>query len=580
MVAASCGADDPTRQETADPAPASSATSTILSSTTTTAAPTGSTSTSAPAPARDEDRRIELELFPVSLRVPGGWSHELEPGAEVLSGPDDGRVHIAAYADGDLDRVVSLLTDHHLRPFGSAPTVTEFSVQGAEGALIEGSNDAPVPAESTAAALTMPVGALVNGTVYRTLVLTGDRDAVIDVAGSIEWRPGSIRIIESIDPDGSYLYVQATEAGVELRAVPYPDEAELIPVGPTHLAFVAGGVLVHEGALGVDALDSASGELFITDAEGTRPLDIRTDPDSTHLELLDAVVIDERPWALIESVRGAGPEHTEDRLLLVALDDLTVRDLGGFGGWEAGVDSARIVDGRIAVVRTAEALWWIEVIDHEGRPIWASAEWLDQRRLLSADDSIVQIHNQVWNGLTPGLDTTIYVLHTGEVVRSTTRFFAGDDATLDGACLRFDAGLCSSPWRVPVWLDHELGLFPFFDSRPIGMVTLVRDPVSSALTPMHPCGLRQPSYPHDITPTGVHDLGDGIPLGLILYIEDGSLAIQGNDGERYTNRLVLPLPATDIGNDAVVIVDGVINVVGESAIALVEFDGCELASPG
>ncbi|HEX7094672.1 MAG TPA: hypothetical protein VF183_02235 [Acidimicrobiales bacterium] len=143
-----------------------------------TTAPTSSTDSPASATRRHTD-----DTWGFIVEIPATWGRSnAHPNAYI---GDDGYLIVSAISAGqDLQALAQQEAAHALRPYGTAPTVTQTTVGGQRAAVIEPSADAPpnyghLPA---AVIVEMPEMRTVSGTVWQYLALhvdTGHLETVL-----------------------------------------------------------------------------------------------------------------------------------------------------------------------------------------------------------------------------------------------------------------------------------------------------------------------------------------------------------------------------------------------------------------
>lgn len=133
---------------------------------------------------------VAAQEFGIGFKIPLAWTGGAGgQGSRTWEG-DDGWVQVsAANAMDGLAGVVDNLVNHHLKPFGSAPTVTEIVVDGADGRLIVPSGDAPAPRgfPEAAIAIELPPDMIISAGNSGVLTVSADADHIGAIADSIRF---------------------------------------------------------------------------------------------------------------------------------------------------------------------------------------------------------------------------------------------------------------------------------------------------------------------------------------------------------------------------------------------------------
>jgi hypothetical protein len=145
------------------------------------------------------------------------------------------------------------------------------------------------------------------------------------------------------DLPGPYVRVISGPAGILVTtsedALPHPSVWHLTG-RPTLAAFGVGQgrIVAQYATTGVPS------PIVVLDGQGEHPIAPPSFVDAGGgVTLLDAGFGNGRPMALITAYGGANPAQWDVRLLVVDLETLEQTDLGSVGGWEEGVDEARLL---------------------------------------------------------------------------------------------------------------------------------------------------------------------------------------------------------------------------------------------
>jgi TolB protein len=88
-----------------------------------------------------------------------------------------------------LDGATQSWTEHKLRPYGTAPTISRINVAGQEAALVTPSSDAPLNAgkPQALAVIRFPQPITLNGTIYQFLTVTVDASYLDHLLTTLDW---------------------------------------------------------------------------------------------------------------------------------------------------------------------------------------------------------------------------------------------------------------------------------------------------------------------------------------------------------------------------------------------------------
>ncbi len=143
MALVACSGDDgedsaPTTQPSTTAGTPETTTATTVVAPPTTIAPVVSSTT---APVAPDTKPFVSTRYKVEMQIPADWpepdeSRGAQPPYFLLVGAADG-------GGQSLSDVCQTSASHHLRPYGSTPTVTDVSIGGQPGCVIEPSDDQP-----------------------------------------------------------------------------------------------------------------------------------------------------------------------------------------------------------------------------------------------------------------------------------------------------------------------------------------------------------------------------------------------------------------------------------------------------
>ena len=391
---------------------------------------TTSTTSTEPAPPTTSTpgtRAVGTAVFGVELDIPPEWTYDTNDtdGSERWSG-DSGFVALFARADeSGLDALAEQVANHRLRPFGTEPTIEEISVAGTSARLIMPAADA-TPLDGFAfgeVLVRAPEPIELGGDTYNVVSLRADVDHIRAVAASVTWiEPSGPPPTGDLSPDDRYDAVAATPTGVTLRHADDPMELDHIVFEPVALAFLinqeSGPTLVYQLAEQGDVYPPwPAGPINVMTPAGITTID--TEEAFTQLQLHDAAILDGRPTVLAtRRTSGATPETTEERLLLIDIESGERTDLGTVGGWESGVSDARLTDGSVVLLLSAEGFTWIEVLEYDGTSRWESEQTFDRSRSVAVSgESVLDLQPGFSDDLEPTLGWSSLDIRTGETAQ-------------------------------------------------------------------------------------------------------------------------------------------------------------------
>jgi hypothetical protein len=127
------------------------------------------------------------ERFGVRFRYPAGWQLDPVHGGERYAG-EDGYFILDAIGSGGaaIDEVTTNQASHHLRPFGSRPTIERLEVQGQEARLILPSADASMGDQAQLIAR-YPEPVTILGTAYDHFALYADQAHIRTIAQTLQF---------------------------------------------------------------------------------------------------------------------------------------------------------------------------------------------------------------------------------------------------------------------------------------------------------------------------------------------------------------------------------------------------------
>ncbi len=133
-------------------------------------------------------RKYTSHPFRVSLQYPAGW--QPLPGYEERYSGTEGFFALSAINGEGLtmDEICQLESEHHLRPYGTQPTIERLQVQGQKARLIWPSEDQAENMRDQAALIIQhPRPVEISGHVYRYFVLWADKDHMQQLANTLKF---------------------------------------------------------------------------------------------------------------------------------------------------------------------------------------------------------------------------------------------------------------------------------------------------------------------------------------------------------------------------------------------------------
>src|SRR5690606_24473757 len=143
---------------------------------------------------------------------------------------------------------------------------------------------------------------------------------------------------------------------------------------------VGNRTLVAQGADVVEGVGSLTpmGPILVLDGDQVREI---PPADGEQLRLLDALVFEGRPTALVAVRTGTTPEDTTEELILLDTESGERTSLSEVGGWESGVFHARVTGSHIATLLSAEASTFVVVRSLDGEVEWQLPDAYVDRRV-------------------------------------------------------------------------------------------------------------------------------------------------------------------------------------------------------
>jgi hypothetical protein len=135
-------------------------------------------------------QELRSDEYGVTFTVPDSWTPTAGYDGNAWSGPGGFVVLGAASGGQTLEESARTQADHHLRPFGTAPTIEPLTVAGRPARLVLPSADAPPLLQDRSPALvlvTYPRPVTIGSGTYAYLSLTADAEHVRAIADSIRW---------------------------------------------------------------------------------------------------------------------------------------------------------------------------------------------------------------------------------------------------------------------------------------------------------------------------------------------------------------------------------------------------------
>ncbi|MDW3219901.1 MAG: hypothetical protein R8F63_14900 [Acidimicrobiales bacterium] len=556
-------------------------------------------------PAQAETTTVDAVDFGVRIEIPAHWE-PIEDGRTW--GGDDGWVAVDVLPSTDVGPFLDSLgvTEDEVdigdtTVLGSTATLVttrdaielEFGTFAVSGAIV------PTPA---------PV--LQHDEAWDQIVIGGDADHLADILASAEWigstgptpppTDGERLDVEAPDPAATYDLVAGTSEGVEFRDL-HSNRVDRMLVGPTQLAFYVGGYVVHEA----DDESHSAPPITVWHEAGSYVIDLGDGFRQTQLR--DVALVDGVAKALVTKQTGATIEDWVDDLLIVDLATGDVERLTAAGSWEVGASAVRFADGAIAMAMGLGGETWIEVIDHDGDPLWRTEPSIEEPGLLWTRGDIATAYDA---RVTPtgerSIELVSYDLQTGDEVVRTLRQLSVEPGTdlADGWCRRavaYQDIACQQSGGPPIYVALDLGLIHPGPEPGLteGAPTTVDREVSATFPDRHPCGLGGGSGPGDVLSSTEIALDNGLTMTVWVWTDwraadDVRVMMQGNLPDwrspaieigRFTD-VTQPVTVTPLEADSPFADRGVLSIFVPDEIstaqtptgfsAIVDFDGCEL----
>jgi hypothetical protein len=255
--------------------------------------------------------------------------------------------------------------------------------------------------------------------------------------------------------------VVASAAGIEQVA----ESGRLVSLSeqPTARAFAISDIVVAQSAELVNGPLPPHGPVLILDSGGQRTLPAEPGEELT---LHDVGLVAGRAVAVVTARSGVGPDDSDDRLLLFDLQTGSRRDLGSVGGWESGVNQARLVGDRIVTLEAVSVDQRVVARSLDGAVVWEAAEPVADGNVAIAVDGneVLQLEPTfVGDDFEPQLDITWYDLSGGAPV-ATERLALQLPTGLEienGFCHSADASagriICDQSIGPPIEIDLDTG---------------------------------------------------------------------------------------------------------------------------
>lgn len=128
------------------------------------------------------------ETYHISLQYDKSWKPN--PYYSNRYEGDNGFFQVVASTGANLtiDKVVSLMIDHPLVPYGSSPAISVQTVDGQEARLILPSKDAPTLTEDMASmVIRYPKPITIDGEIYDFLILHADKEHIVPIAETLRF---------------------------------------------------------------------------------------------------------------------------------------------------------------------------------------------------------------------------------------------------------------------------------------------------------------------------------------------------------------------------------------------------------
>ncbi len=228
------------------------------------------------------------------------------------------------------------------------------------------------------------------------------------------------------------------------------------------------GTIVSQAGIDDDSYPiRPTGPITVESATGATQRFIEPDP-GREVRLLDAATVDGVPTLLYTSsvTQPGAPEDAEERLFMHDLDTGERTDLGVVGGWESGIEQARITQRGIAALTYEGVIISLDLLDTTGSIVDGIEIGEEQTWSLAAfptGDFEVRVFNPGFDGsdsFRPVLASKLITLDGGvgdEVVDIVPDGFAIDA----GFCHHADIGtfvlLCDQSSDHPIAIDLSSG---------------------------------------------------------------------------------------------------------------------------
>ncbi|NOY56078.1 MAG: hypothetical protein GXP34_08830 [Actinobacteria bacterium] len=249
---------------------------------------------------------------------------------------------------------------------------------------------------------------------------------------------------------------------------------------PTAIAFMLGDDLVvaQESTPSSVYPRPADGPIRVFDSDGVRSLP----QDDENLHLLDAGVADGRRVAVVTSRTGSTPEDTDERLLLVDLQNDERIDLGSVGGWESGVTQGILSDGLVTLVWLNEGGTDLITQSLSGDVVWVLPVSTDSLLTVSrrGDELVLLQTGAIEPDHTPTLTLSRHQLADGDSLGSSTlTLHLADGVHIEGGyCFHGewlgDDLVCDQTYGGPLLIDISDGTTTYLGAFESGVVTVPR----------------------------------------------------------------------------------------------------------
>ncbi len=164
-------------------------------------------------------QRVELDEYGLSIEIPVRW--EEKPGYREEWVGADGFVQVAAWGGSNgteeaMEEIANRQASHHLKPYGTSPTIETLVVDGRPARLIWPSTDGTTLHGASQGdgfpfgelLVLPPTPVLLDSGTYQVVSIVGDLEHLREVAASLAWDERTIAILTDeivIIPDGPYI---------------------------------------------------------------------------------------------------------------------------------------------------------------------------------------------------------------------------------------------------------------------------------------------------------------------------------------------------------------------------------------